>query len=481
MHSTPLSSPHMATDTDAADLADSRQSGLQQLGALAGQTGQNIVELAGALEEIDRQASAQLSVVEDVSHQAEELARVSTEMTDGLAAVAHVNSRALDTVDGSVAALRQSTEQSKDVAEWVGTLDGTLAAVEETLKSVQKANRRIAEIAKQVNILAVNARIEAARAGDAGRGFAVVAEAINTLSKETAGAAQDVTNSTGTLGAALVDLRADAVNVTQSADAVLEGSSKADSALSQISADVKAATDDALQVSRAAQDARTVINRFRPAFAGLSATLAETADEVHKATQRAETIVDISEYAVQVSVQMGASTADGALIELVQDRAAMIGAKFEAAIEAGHISEAELFDRTYVPIHGTDPEQVMAPFTALTDALLPPIQEAILKENARIIFCSAVDLNGYLPTHNRKFSHPQGPDPVWNAANCRNRRLFDDRVGLKAGRNTAPFLMQTYRRDMGGGAFVLMKDLSAPIHVCGRHWGGLRMGVTPQD
>ena len=37
--------------------------------------------------------------------------------------------------------------------------------------------------------------------------------------------------------------------------------------------------------------------------------------------------------------------------------------------------------------------------------------------------------------------------------------------------------MQTYRRDMGGGVFVLMKDLSAPIVVHGRHWGGLRIGV----
>jgi methyl-accepting chemotaxis protein len=36
--------------------------------------------------------------------------------------------------------------------------------------------------------------------------------------------------------------------------------------------------------------------------------------------------------------------------------------------------------------------------------------------------------------------------------------------------------VQTYRRDMGGGQFVLMKDASAPINVNGRHWGGFRMG-----
>ena len=55
------------------------------------------------------------------------------------------------------------------------------------------------------------------------------------------------------------------------------------------------------------------------------------------------------------------------------------------------------------------------------------------------------------------------------------QHIFDDRVGLAAGRNREPFLLQIYRRDMGGGKFVLMKDLSAPITVGGRHWGGVRI------
>ncbi len=458
---------------------DTGHAALAQLGALAEQTGQNIVELAGALEMIDADAAAQLDVVEDVSAQARDLTRMTHDMTDGLGAVAKANTRALESVEGSVAALRKSTEQSREVAEWVGELDSSLASVETTLKSVRLANQRIAEIARQVNILAVNARIEAARAGDMGRGFAVVAEAINALSKETADAAQDVSTTTETLKTLVVDLREDTVTVTQNAEAVLEGAANADGSLAQISDDVRAATHDALQVSQSAQQARGAIDRFSPAFAGLSTALRNTAKGVHGATERAETIVDISEHAVQLAVQMGASSKDSSLIELVQDRAADVGALFEQAIRGGQISEEALFDTRYEPLPGTNPQQLMARFTRLTDTVLPPVQEPILDEDPRIIFCIAVDRNGYLPTHNVKFSQPQGNDPVWNAAHCRNRRLFNDRVGLKAGQNTAPFLMQTYRRDMGGGSFVLMKDLSAPIHVNGRHWGGLRMGVTP--
>ena len=132
--------------------------------------------------------------------------------------------------------------------------------------------------------------------------------------------------------------------------------------------------------------------------------------------------------------------------------------------------------KAYEPIPGTNPEQCMTPFVTLTDRLLPDIQEPMLTFDDKVVFCAAVDRNGFLPTHNLKFSQPQGDDPVWNNGNCRNRRLFNDRTGLRAGQNTRPFFLQTYRRDMGGGNFVLMKDLSAPITVRGRHWGGLRLG-----
>jgi methyl-accepting chemotaxis protein len=119
----------------------------------------------------------------------------------------------------------------------------------------------------------------------------------------------------------------------------------------------------------------------------------------------------------------------------------------------------------------------MTRFVPLTDRLLPAVQEPILATDERIAFCAAVDRNGFLPTHNRVYSKPQGRDPAWNTANCRNRRIFDDRTGLSAGRNAKRFLVQTYRRDMGGGTFALMKDISAPIRVKGRHWGGFRIGV----
>jgi methyl-accepting chemotaxis protein len=57
--------------------------------------------------------------------------------------------------------------------------------------------------------------------------------------------------------------------------------------------------------------------------------------------------------------------------------------------------------------------------------------------------------------------------------------VFSDRAVRKVGQNTKRFLLQTYRRDMGGGKFMLIKDLSAPIFVRGRHWGAFRIGFRP--
>jgi methyl-accepting chemotaxis protein len=201
-----------------------------------------------------------------------------------------------------------------------------------------------------------------------------------------------------------------------------------------------------------------------------------TSDSLRRADERITSLLGHSEELIGYIAKSGFRTNDTKFIEYVVANARKIGELFEQAVTSGRISASDLFDDDYKPVPGSNPQQVTTRFSTFTDAVLPDIQEPALGFDPKVAFCAAVDRNGYLPTHNRKFSQPQGSDPVWNNANCRNRRIFNDRTGLNAGRNTKPFLIQTYRRDMGGGQFVMMKDVSAPIIVQGRHWGGLRMG-----
>jgi methyl-accepting chemotaxis protein len=162
-------------------------------------------------------------------------------------------------------------------------------------------------------------------------------------------------------------------------------------------------------------------------------------------------------------------------IERAITTADQISTLFEVAVARGEISEDALFDNNYEPIPGSDPPQHRTRFLDFLERVLPAIQEPLLASDPRMVFCAAVDRNGYLPVHNRVYSQPQRPgEHAWNMANSRNRRIFDDRAGLAAGRVVRPYLLQNYPRDMGNGVIVTMQEIDVPIRVRGKHWGGFR-------
>ena len=148
---------------------------------------------------------------------------------------------------------------------------------------------------------------------------------------------------------------------------------------------------------------------------------------------------------------------------------------FENAVASGAIAIDDLFDTDYIEIAGSNPAQYRTKFLDWADRALPAFQEDFLAKDRRMAFCAMVDRNGYLPVHNKIYSHPQRPGEVaWNTANARNRRIFNDAAGLAAGRNVRSYLIQSYARDMGNGVTIMMREIDVPIRVQGRHWGGFR-------
>jgi methyl-accepting chemotaxis protein len=148
---------------------------------------------------------------------------------------------------------------------------------------------------------------------------------------------------------------------------------------------------------------------------------------------------------------------------------------FENGVKSGAISIEDMFDTDYVEIAGSNPVQYRTRILDWADRALPLFQEAFLARDPRMAFCAMIDRNGYLPVHNKIYSHPQRPgDVTWNTANSRNRRIFNDPAGLAAGRNLRAYLIQSYARDMGNGNTVMMREIDVPVRVNGRHWGGFR-------
>jgi methyl-accepting chemotaxis protein len=446
-----------------------------RLGRGLGRLGFEIVDIAALLRMLDEQSGSVEAGLADLRASA---SHIDGALRTATAAVSDVGAAADDSVRharASVAEVGSAAGHGLRVAEWVGRLGQRIAALEERLAAVEESSARIADIATEVGILAINARIEAARAGDNGRGFAVVAEAISDLSQQTAQVTRTISQEVTEFGRTVGEIRDESDGVVADAGRVLASGRSTDAALTAIGTHLQATQEGMARLARDLEAVSNANDVFHPVLARLAQGIADTGAQLHSGRARVETLIDLAEEMVQANAAIGGRSDDGPMIEIVRDRAAQIAAAFGEALAEGRVDESDLFDTDYRPIPGSDPVQVMTRFTMLADRLLPPIQEPVLGRDPRVVFCAAVDRNGYLPTHNAQFSRPQSDDPVWNAANCRNRRIFDDRVGLKAGQSTAPFLLQVYRRDMGGGQSVLMKDLSAPITVNGRHWGGLRL------
>lgn len=386
-----------------------------------------------------------------------------------------IDSAARDTQE-SRATVGRATTEIEQLTTSVDDIRHRLTSLEQALAGVTRMSQDIEGIAKQTNLLALNATIESARAGEAGKGFAVVAGEVKTLANQTAESTKSIDAAVGDLNGSVSQLQNTCEQTASIAEGVTGGIGAITGAVDTFDNAVQSISGDINDISDTVGDCRAKCESVVGRIHDLSDGLEKARTDLTSADSRLSTCLDSSEDLIGYIVASGLQTHDSNLISAVCKTAGDIANMFEDAIGAGRISRDALFDESYQPIPGTNPEQVMTAFVPLTDDLLPPLQEDILTMDERIVFCAAVDRNGYLPTHNLKFSQPQGNDPDWNNANCRNRRIFNDRTGLRAGQNTKPFLMQTYRRDMGGGNYVMMKDLSAPITVGGKHWGGLRMG-----
>src|SRR5258707_13943764 len=143
---------------------------------------------------------------------------------------------------------------------------------------------------------------------------------------------------------------------------------------------------------------------------------------------------------------------------------------FEQGVASGAISIEDMFDTNYVEIPGSNPVQYRTKILDWADRALPPFLEAFLARETRMAFCAMIDTNGYLPVHNKIYSHPQKPgDVAWNTANSRNRRIFTDPAGLAACRNLGSYLIQSYARAMGNGQTIMMREIDVPIRGNGRH------------
>ncbi|HZX32523.1 MAG TPA: methyl-accepting chemotaxis protein [Rhodocyclaceae bacterium] len=414
-----------------------------------------MAELTGSMNEVSLRAHETAQISQDASELSESGVRIAS---------------------------RASAEMNL-IAESVTTSAQVVRALGERSQAISGIVQTIREIADQTNLLALNAAIEAARAGEQGRGFAVVADEVRKLAERTAVATGEISEMIGAIQ-----------NETQSAITAIE----AGTGQAKVGAELARQAAESLdKIYGGARDTMVKVDAIAAAIEQQSANGHRIAEHVRSIMDMAQGNSESAEQTLREAGQLGylsaniqeignvfklgsageqAAATHAKMPDIVKRAATQVGELLSRAVDQGRIRLEDLFDDKYQPFGTTRPPKFKTRFDDFFDQTLTSLQEGLVDQHRWLVYGICCDQRGYVPTHNKRFSQPITGDEKVDFINNRTKRIFDDPVGRRCGSHEQPFLLQTYRRDTG----EIMHDISAPIYVKGKHWGGFRIGYRTE-
>lgn len=427
---------------------------------------------------MSERSGAQFNQVQEITEAIKEVTNFFDSMDKEMSSTSTI---AQDTVDIA----SKGKEEFGHIIDTITKISKISEDTGSTIEKLSQSSQQIGEftemidgIASQTNLLALNAAIEAARAGQEGRGFAVVADEVGKLAESSQKATNEVNV---TIKQIQEDIRAAmqwgkaARNETQKG---IEVARVAESAFLKIIDQIDQLDQkihNIVQLSNQQSGYTQMINDNLTAiieiFSESKTFIQDIVSQISELQLEAENLDRIvNDFKLNEPI----SEQNARLLKIARNVRQEVLTVIKDKMAAKEITLEELFDRDYQKIPNTDPPKYRTRFDAFLDKYILPIEEKYLEEDSNIAFIVLTDNNGYVPSHIRKYSQPLTGDYQYDLVHSRTKRLFNDRTGLNAARNTKKYLLQTYQRDTG----EFMNDLSLPIYINDKHWGAVRIGYT---
>lgn len=439
------------------------------------ESARSTAELSFALYQLTGKLENQASGIAAVTEQADQISTTVQSVASSAAGAAESAAHAKAASAEGQGVLTTAIHEIRNISKKTNETSALVTCLSEKTTNIQEVTQVIESIAQQTNLLALNAAIEAARAGEQGRGFAVVADEVRALAARTSDATSEVTkiieeihNETQAVVKTIQDLSEEVKSGTEHLE-------EAGSKFTGISEGAITVETQICEIAKYATLNHQNLEEITKAIRNIQEDVQAGDRQMLNLAQETDTLMEMCESVNEVFAEFGLNPLHKRVFAVACDAAAAISQHFEHAIELGKITEVALFDQNYQEIPNTNPQKYRTEFDAFADEILPAIQEPIVSAHEEIVFAIACDTKGYVPTHNNRFCQTLTGDLKKDIAGNRTKRIFSDRTSSRCGSHTKTMLLQTYKRDTG----EVMHDLSVPIFVHKKHWGGFRIGYVP--
>jgi len=375
----------------------------------------------------------------------------------------------LDMAQRSLSQMESVANTMRSTNEHIEHFSTTVVELHTSSMKINEIVSLINDISDQTNLLALNAAIEAARAGEAGRGFAVVADEVRKLAEKVKTATLVIGQNTQSM----IDLVADTSSRTQT---IVGEVTRANEHIGTSARDLDTMVGDFKRTTEQLSTIAAAIYNLRESNQAIHREVEEIRNHSVDISGRMKQCQDSAKTLRESTEDLQCTLADfrtgSSMFDTLHDRC--IGFRDAVAAILQRLAErgVNVFDQAYKEIPGSNPKRYTTAYDSQCDRELTSLYDRLLGEVPGLVYSLAVDNNGYAPAHNGAFSQPPSGDPAVDLAKCRHKRLFNDPVGLKLARNQKSSLFQTYVRDTG----EILNDLSMPITINGRHWGAVRIG-----